>query len=579
MGFRVQDGFIYAIEPGDPVKAGDANRPDAYEIFRIDRNGKVDPIGKPLGLPLPSATPVNNRYIAGDFSGDGTYYIYNNGTGKLVQIDVTQRPPQILQVRDLQKSGVGFPRFSDMAYSPVDGKFYAYDQVESRLLRFDPEQGSTVTVEYLPGTTNPIGNQSVGATFFDGAGTLYAYQNEPGLLYSVNVLDTPVVYTFLSNAPDVTFNDGAACPFVPRITKIVDPSPVVAGNNVTYTYLITNPNPPERPITGLTITDTMANGRRFLAPPQVAIVSGQGGNTGNVVLSNDNRTFTITGLTLPAANARTVTPGQVEVTVEVNVPVTTPPGTVFNQAIVRNLPGGSFPETVGSDFPGAGAVPDPTPLVVLAPASPVGTKSVRLFQDVDEDGSVTRGDILEYVVVYLNNSNTNVTNFVVTDSLDSNTLQFVGGYDLTTSGPPGTTVSANPSFNGTSVPQLNQSGTLVANGGQVTIKFQAAIVAGAGAAVENQAVAVADIGPGIQTPSVTDAVGGSGEIPQELDDGQDRGNLPGTGTGDDEPTVVVVQEPNTTNLLLVKRITNVIRNGVPLPGVNFQRFVDDKERS
>ncbi|MGB3694978.1 MAG: hypothetical protein WA999_19875 [Spirulinaceae cyanobacterium] len=576
MGFRVQDGFIYAIEPGDPVRGID-NPADSYEIFRIDRKGTVTPIGKPLGLPLQAPIPnTNNRYIAGDFSGDGTYYIYNNNTGKLVQIDVTKRPPQILQVRDLQRPGGGFPKFSDMAYSPVDGKFYAYDQFEGRLLRFDPEQGSTVTVEYLNGVTNPIGNRSVGATFFDGAGTLYAYQNEPGLLYSVNVLDTPVKYTFLSNAPSVDFNDGAACPFVPRIIKTVDPPSVIAGNNVTYTYLITNPNPPERPITGLTITDTMANGRKFLEPPHVKIVRGQGGSTGNVILSNDNRTFTITGLTLPAANAKTVTPGQVEITAKVNVPVTTPPGTVFNQAIVRNFPGGSFPDSIGSDFPGAGAVPDPTPLVVLAPASPVGTKSVRLFEDVDEDGSVTRGDILEYVVTYINNSSTNVTNFVATDTLDASSLQLSGGYDFNVSGPLGTTVAANPSFNGTTIPQLNKSGILAANGGQVTIKFQAKIVAGPGVAVKNQAVAIADAGPGVQTPSVTDAVGGSGEIPQELDDGEDGGNLPGTGTGDDEPTIVVVQEPNTTSLFLVKRITNVVRDGISLPGVDFQRFVDNK---
>ncbi|NER98343.1 MAG: DUF11 domain-containing protein, partial [Symploca sp. SIO1B1] len=71
-------------------------------------------------------------------------------------------------------------------------------------------------------------------------------------------------------------------------------------------------------------------------------------------------------------------------------------------------------------------------------------------------------------------------------------------------------------------------------------------------------------------------------IPQLDDDGVDTGNLPDT--ADDEPTIVTVggdatdptdPDPGPTTLVLVKRITNALREGITIPGVNFGAFVDD----
>ncbi|NEP11730.1 MAG: hypothetical protein F6K14_16260, partial [Symploca sp. SIO2C1] len=76
---------------------------------------------------------------------------------------------------------------------------------------------------------------------------------------------------------------------------------------------------------------------------------------------------------------------------------------------------------------------------------------------------------------------------------------------------------------------------------------------------------------------VTDASSGTGDIPQVPDDGVDTGNLPNT--ADDEPTIVTVGGDSgptgSPTLVLVKRITNALRNGASITGVNFGTFVDD----
>ncbi|MEQ8962264.1 MAG: DUF11 domain-containing protein, partial [Coleofasciculus sp. C2-GNP5-27] len=66
---------------------------------------------------------------------------------------------------------------------------------------------------------------------------------------------------------------------------------------------------------------------------------------------------------------------------------------------------------------------------------------------------------------------------------------------------------------------------------------------------------------------------GTPSLPQINDDGEDLGNLPST--GDDEPTIVTVGSPGNPRLRLVKRITNITRDGVSISGIDFNSFNDD----
>jgi pseudouridine synthase len=180
---------------------------------------------------------------------------------------------------------------------------------------------------------------------------------------------------------------------------------------------------------------------------------------------------------------------------------------------------------------------DPTIINLVSPVTPTGTKSVRLVTDSDGSGSVTTGDTLEYTITYSNPTASDINNFLVTDSIDSNGLSFVSGsYSLSATGT-GTTVAANPNYNGTTDTNLNRPGTLGRGGGQVVIKYRAVVTAAEGTEIRNQARATSS--GGNVNPSLTDALQKPGDLPQLLDDGIDQGNIPGN-TGDDDPTVLRV---------------------------------------
>ncbi|MBD1894607.1 isopeptide-forming domain-containing fimbrial protein [Coleofasciculus sp. FACHB-129] len=217
---------------------------------------------------------------------------------------------------------------------------------------------------------------------------------------------------------------------------------------------------------------------------------------------------------------------------------------------------------------------DPNILNFVNPVSPSGAKSVRLFTDTDNSGTVTTGDVIEYTITYINTAPNSVSNFLATDSIDTSKLSFVAGsYSFTFSGT-GTTITGNSSYNGTTDTNLTNpttKGQLGAGGGKVTIKFRATVTATTGVQIINQARATST--GGTVNNSVTDAVTGPNDLPQELDDEINQGNL--GDTGDDDPTVLTVAASGVPRLRLVKRITNATRNGVPISGINFGSFVAD----
>lgn len=131
------------------------------------------------------------------------------------------------------------------------------------------------------------------------------------------------------------------------------------------------------------------------------------------------------------------------------------------------------------------------------------------------------------------------------------------------------TLTVNPNFNGTTDTQLLQNNVnSLAAGAQATVAFNVTIRPGTGAGGQ---------GPFQNTVTAT-ATGNSGT--QVLDRSNDGTNPDpdndGDPTNNESPTVVTLPTiQGQANLILVKRITNVTRNGVTLPGVNFGAFVDD----
>lgn len=245
-------------------------------------------------------------------------------------------------------------------------------------------------------------------------------------------------------------------------------------------------------------------------------------------------------------------------------------------------PGGDVLQPAGT--PGGFS---PTIVKLFDFVTPTGTKSVRLANDLDGNGVVSKGDILEYTITYINSSlGTAVTDFVARDKItDTSLVEFAGGYSFTANNggtPPDpavdivTTVQGNPNFNGTTDINLTDpinKGKIGAYRGEVIMKYQVKVIGPPDATIVNQAEASSSAGT--LPLSVTNAVSGPQEIPQVFPgDNVETGNVP-TDPTDDEPTIVVIKGSGTPSFRLVKRITNILRNNTPLAGVNFGNVIND----
>lgn len=345
----------------------------------------------------------------------------------------------------------------------------------------------------------------------------------------------------------------------PTITKTVSTNtPVAAGGPITYTLNVTSNPPPAGDvytnIKGVPVTDTIPpeiNGVTWTCAPTSGVgacstASGSGNNINLTVDLNVGATVTITvqGTVSPVAS-----------------------GDLVNTATVDRPPD-VVDANVDNNTSSARVTVLPNPI------QPAGLKSVRLFTDTDNSDTLTTGDIVEYTIIYSNTQpDADILGFQAIDALDASKLSFVSGsYSFTASGA-GTTVTPNPNYNGTTDTNIViPGGTLGRAGGQVVIKFRAVVNAPAGTVIINQVIAQSS--NGTINPTISDAFAGPGDILQTSDDGVNQGNFPNT--GDDDPTVIVVTAPGVgPNLRVVKRITNVTRNGAPVNGINFNSFVDD----
>jgi fimbrial isopeptide formation D2 family protein/uncharacterized repeat protein (TIGR01451 family) len=397
--------------------------------------------------------------------------------------------------------------------------------------------------------------------------------DEPTLITVGNPTPNPIQPVGTKSARLLTDSDGSGS--------------VTAGDIIEYTVTYSNQTP------DTDITNFLASDR--LEPSQVSFVSGSYSLTATGAQTTITANPNFNGTSNTNLNtAGTLGRGGGQVVIKYQAQIIAPAGTqISNQASATSIGGtvnlsltdavqdtGDLPQTgdngidqgnlpsTGDDEPTLITVGNSTP----NPVQPFGTKSARIFTDTDQSGSVTAGDIIEYTVTYTNQQpDTNVIDFLATDSLDRNNLSFVpGSYSLTATGAQ-TTITPNPNFNGTTNTNLNTPGTLGRGGGQVVIKYQAQITAAPGTQISNQAEATSN--GGTVPLSRTDAVQGLGGLPQLGDDGTNQGNLPDS--RDDDATLITVSASGPARLRLVKRITTVTRGGVPISGFNFSSFVDD----
>jgi uncharacterized repeat protein (TIGR01451 family) len=442
MGFRFQDGFIYGI---NPLPNSGIAGPNDNEIYRIDDTGIPVSLGVPQttgGTTLTTLTP-GARYIAGDFNTyTGTYFAYSpipTPNGNLVEIDVTTSPPTILRREQYTPP----PDFADIAFNPVDGRFYGFDRNQNRIRFFDPANPTVLSnVPTGSGTPTVTAPDNIGATFFDAAGNFYAYRNS-GILYRVDLATGN--YTTLGSAPAVGLNDGAGCPVAPVMEKVVSPASTTPGSTVTYTYRIINQTNLSLPVT---FTDTMDGNRTFVTPTpplRGGVISealfdaspSPSLNINNIPNATNRSQATISNLNVPR--------GVHTITLQVQIPAGTPtPSTLFNQAIIEG-PGVSSPPIISrSDFPGTPESPDETPLQIVPP----GNADLSITKTGAT--TTTAGNSIAYTITVTNNGPSDATNVSVEDSINTGTnidATFVSASDSGAETAPGSGIVRWPAVN------------------------------------------------------------------------------------------------------------------------------------
>ncbi len=535
IGFNIRDNSIYAISP----QSVGGNPP---VVYRISANGAATALGAPTGFPvLPSASGA--FAFSGDIDRNGNYLVYitNRPAGQPNFFEINLSTNTV--VRSLTITGTNF---ADIAFNPVNDQLYGFDNTQRQIARIDLTNGQ---VQYFG--TRLAGNTVVGGSFFDSFGNFFAYDDTGSLLIARDIANptnpNPGQFQRLGTVRQVERFDGASCAVAPSMEKTVEPQTVVAGSIVTYKYRIANGF--SNPLPNLTFRDVLPeDGRTFVA----GTLNNPLGGTPNTF--GGTRTLEITGLTLPG---RTIA----EITVQVQIPRTTRPGTVFNQARLGPLPSNPTVPELLSDypFPPGDEIPDPTPLQVTA------NPTIGVAKTTSSAVNLGNGNVqLTFTITVKNLGNIDLNAVQVIDNL-TNTFGTTPFTVNRVSSPSGN-LTPNSNFNGTTDTNLLAGTNTLAIGETKTIELVVTITPGNNLGpYRNQAEATAVSPSGTPTRDTS----ASGLNPDPDNDGNP--------TNNNDSTAVDLSTPTTTEprLRLVKRITNATRRGVPISGINFNNVVDD----
>jgi hypothetical protein len=234
LAFRRSDGFLYGIELLPPNNAFGGNN----GLVRVDSTGAVESLGIPPGVPSGTGETIP-RFDAGDISPDGdTLYVTVGGVanGTLYAVDLTQ--PNLPQVAGFPKAITGNSGVvNDWAAHPVTGLLYGGDRDgmggNAQLAVLDPATGvRTDTV--VPGL--PVG-VAYGGAWFNAAGELFLYRNNPGRIFKIDI-NAPAIVGTPQDGPSSGFNDSAACvqDFLGVSLELGCLPPIPAAYTLIYTF-------------------------------------------------------------------------------------------------------------------------------------------------------------------------------------------------------------------------------------------------------------------------------------------------------------------------------------------------------
>lgn len=336
IGYRVTDNLIYGVHPTQE------------NLYRVDANGNATFLTN-LG-----SINASYQYFAGDVTPDGNFLVIigrstSGGTNisrNLVKIDLTS-PTYTQTSINLVNASNGANNttvyMSDIAYDPITGVLYGYDNNNRRLVTIDDVTGA-INNSLYPTTTAWL----LGAMFFDASGELYGYgrnqnNNTQDDFFYVDI--NTGITTFLTTGPGAGGNDGCSCPYTVDFRMSIAQDTVHPCEEFDIRYPIINTTGLVQ--SGLGIADTL--------PPGFEITQIFTNNLGGTATGVGTNILNVTGISAPL--------GTNLLRISVKVP-STAMGNYSGQAHLTGLPifvGGS----AVSDNPKTLVQDDPTTWVVV----------------------------------------------------------------------------------------------------------------------------------------------------------------------------------------------------------------------
>lgn len=185
-GYNVEDDFVYIFSD---------NR-----LYRIDANWNKTTMGNVSG---------GMESESGDFDDSGNFFIY--APGKLRSIDVDNPPYTTTNYILSGATGVG--EINDIAFRPVDGKFYGVSKTGRKLVTITITGPGTATISHIPTTgalKNETGSADYGTAWMTRSDKFVVTNQWSGKIYQVD-LQTGASKKLQTSSVLSLFNDGFSC--------------------------------------------------------------------------------------------------------------------------------------------------------------------------------------------------------------------------------------------------------------------------------------------------------------------------------------------------------------------------------
>lgn len=279
IGYRVTDNLIYGVHPTQE------------DMFRIDATGTA------TFLTNLSNINASYQYFAGDVTPDGNYLVIigrsstsgTNVSRNLVKIDLnspTYTQTSINLVNASNGAANTTVYVADIAYDPITGILYGYDNNGRRLVTIDDATGA-INSSLFP-TTAPW---LLGALFFDPSGELFGYgrnqnDNTQDDFFYIDI--NTGLATFLTTGPSAGGNDGCSCPYTMDFKLYANVDTIHPCEEFYLRYIVVNTTGLVQ--TGLTITDTLPAGYEITQITQQAGINGTFSGIGSNIVDYSNVT-------------------------------------------------------------------------------------------------------------------------------------------------------------------------------------------------------------------------------------------------------------------------------------------------